>query len=84
MKYKIVYLEWCDAVGNSDQWRTEEEAIRWAESGEWLVKQSGFIVKETEKYILFASEISESVDGHQVNGLLKIPKTWIRNRKILK
>lgn len=79
------YLEWCDAYANS-AWHTTEAAVEWAESGDWVIKEMGWIIKETKEYILFGSRWQpESYYASEKFGLIqKIPKTWIRKRKVLK
>jgi hypothetical protein len=85
MKPKLVYLEWADAVGNS-HWRTTEEALRWAKTTEWHVRQVGWIIHEDDKSITFAAswKTEDEYCTEQFGDLHKIPKTWIRCRKNLK
>jgi hypothetical protein len=78
---KLIYLEWCDAISNTG-WMTEKQALRWAEEDQWLVKNVGWIIKETKEYLVLSSKYSEETKEF---GLLhKIPKTWVRKRKELK
>lgn len=56
-KPKLIYIEWYDAMVNLSSWITQEEAIEWAENGEGLVKQVGWVIKETKSYILIASRL---------------------------
>ena len=77
---KLVYIEWGDAISNTG-WMSEKEAIEWADSSDWIVKNVGWILKENKDYILLASKFSE---GSEEYGLLhKIPKTWIKVRKVI-
>ena len=80
IKFKLVYIEWADSTSISE-WKFIDEAIKWAENSVWIVKHVGWIIKETDKYILIGSNIAD--DGKQVGNLQKIPKTWIRKRKRL-
>ena len=81
---KIIYIEWADAISNS-KWFTSSEALAWGEKTYWIIKEAGWLVKETPKYILIASGWSpenEQAD-EQFVGLHKIPKTWIIKRTVL-
>jgi len=82
---KAIYVEWCDAISyQKKSWVDIEEAKKWAANSNWIVKQLGFIVEETDKYILLASEVTE-VEGElpDLGGVIKIPTTWILKRKTL-
>jgi len=77
---KILYIEWCDAISKiDDAWTDLEDSLEWGEEAEWIVKEVGFVLKETKQYILLASRHSEG----QYGGLFKIPKPWILKRKWL-
>lgn len=83
-KLELWYLEWCDAVNFSNEWSTAESIINWAESEDWLIRQAGYIVKETREYIVVASQYNPKSDSEdQYAEVTKIPKTWIRKRKRL-
>lgn len=78
-----IYIEWCDAVSNTEGgWRDVEDAIEWGKEANWVVKQVGWILEENKKYILLISKIADK--DQQVGHLMKIPKTWILKRKVLK
>jgi len=82
MKVKpLIYIEWGDAISNTG-WVSEDDAVAWADSEDWIVKNIGWVVKETKDYILLAGKYSE---GSEEWGLVhKIPKTWIKTRKTIK
>lgn len=84
-KYKLVYIEWGDAV-SKDEWFLKKDALDWAERENWIVKQCGWLVKETGKYLVLASKVMETNYDtlEQIGYLFKIPKGWIKKRKILK
>lgn len=75
---KLLYIEWVDAIANPN-WFDKQMAEEWAESSEWLIKQCGWLVKETKSYICIAGahkqEDTNTVE--QFNLLQKIPKAWI-------
>lgn len=84
---KILYIEWEDAVANnSDVWRTSDEVIEWAKSTNFIIKQIGFLIRETKKEIVLAGHCHDGGDEWepQFGQLQKIPKTWIRKRKVIK
>lgn len=88
MKYKLVYIEWEDAVTNNLKWFSEEQALDWDENISMIVKECGFILKEDKKHIFLINRMTDTryeEDGSlEYGGLHKIPKMWIRKRKELK
>ena len=84
-KDKLIYLEWADACSAPDKWMPDEELEDWAENGGWLVKQVGFIIKETKRFIVVsAMKVDESKYSQGFHGHIhKIPKGWIIKRKYL-
>ena len=79
----LLYIEWCDAIADANRWMTIEEAKKWSSNEDWVIKQVGFLLDETPEYILMAARVnphSETEDQLRVDGLLKLPKTWIRKR----
>jgi len=82
-EHDLYYLEWEDAIAHSG-WMSEKEATTWFEKQTMTVKQVGWIVKETAKYIAVISRISDWGEGESEWGLMqKIPRTWIRKRILL-
>jgi hypothetical protein len=80
---KIIYLEWCDAIADSSRWMSIKEAKDWGNNEDWLIKQVCFLLDETQEYLLLAGRINphqHTEDEIRVDSLLKLPKTWIRNR----
>ena len=86
MKDNLIYIEWADAIASDADWVNEEEMNEWIDDTEWIIKQCGFIVKETKEYILLAGHIKpkDSYTEKQYGHLQKIPKTWIRKRVVIK
>lgn len=80
---KLVYLEWCDAIGK-DGWHSLEEAKNWGKEGVWRISQVGWIIEETDEYLLLSGNHSNVEGSDSFGQLIKIPKTWIRKRKIIK
>lgn len=79
-KYKLVKIGWADAIENLDGWHTEEEALKWAADDDWIVHQVGWVLKETNDYILLSNKYNEASGGRDstYGGLFKIPKPWIK------
>jgi hypothetical protein len=85
-KYPLVYIEWCDAIDTGLGWETIRITKQWAKTNEWVIKQAGWIVKETKKYIVICAKYNPQEDNYQgmVSHTTKIPKTWILKRKTIK
>ena len=83
---KLIYLEWCDAVANTG-WHTKEDLKNkgWDSEDMWIIKQVGWVYKETSKYILLVSQfkLKDIFEEEQYGQLQKIPKTWIIKRQII-
>lgn len=62
--------------------------IEWAEGDDYYVRQTGFIIKETKRYLLLAGHYNITETGGEkfesLGQIIKIPKTWIRKRKEIK
>lgn len=80
-KDKVIKVTWTDAFSSHSGWIHKEELPEWeSDDKEFVITQVGFITKETPKYITLITAYS-----HQdVQNIFKIPKKWIRKRKILK
>lgn len=78
-----IYLEWCDAIADASRWMSLEDAMKWGDNEDWVIKQVCFLIKETDEYILVAARINPHIDTEdqlRVDGLLKLPVTWVRKR----
>ncbi len=84
-KPKLVHIEWCDACSQGG-WKTREQALAWVKEVNWVIRQVGWILDETDEYILISDKCSvENLHEEAMfNDLMKIPKTWIRKRKVIK
>lgn len=78
----FVYIRWTDACSDAHGWKSEEDAIEWANGVQWLVETAGWIIKETREYILIAQQRGDwiSADDYQYANFMKIPKTWVKLR----
>lgn len=83
-KIKLQYIEWCDAITMNNGWYLKEDVRDWGMSEDWLIKQAGYIVEENKKYILLASKYNPQKLGEdRYSEITKIPKTWIKKRRII-
>lgn len=82
-KMKLVYIEWEDAR-SSDGWHDKDEIDEHIDKST-MVQQTGWVWKETSKYIALVNRISQhhwnNDDSEAYGNIIKIPKTWIRKRK---
>ena len=84
MKKKLIYIEWCDAIEAPGIWQSKQKALEWAKKDNWIVCECGYLLKETNEYILLANRITlYDRDNPEYAGVMKIPKTWIRHREVL-
>lgn len=81
MKNTLIYIEWCDAMVNQNSWMSLEDAKKWAKTENWTVSEVGFLIEETNEYILIANKKNTyDKDNPEIGGLMKIPTPWIRKR----
>lgn len=83
---KLIYIEWYDAHGRSGGWFQSNELKEWARRQENFVAEVGWLIEETKEYLLLANKqwTGSNADEHDLGGITKIPKTWIRKRKTIK
>lgn len=85
-KLQLVYVEWMDAASNRVGWLTLEHCLEWVDGANHIVHECGFILREDEEYLVLAMRWTNS-DEYQMDrfgDILKIPKPWIKNRKVIK
>lgn len=79
--YPLIYIEWADAMANLSTWIDVEDAIEWAENGEGLVRQVGWVIKETQNYLLIADRLGQiNSTVPDLGGVFKIPIKWVKKR----
>lgn len=81
---KLIYLEWQDAH-TSHGWHKDEEIREFIEDQEFYIRECGWLVSETKKDIVIATAWRKPTPywAEQFLNLHKIPKTWVRKRKII-
>lgn len=79
---KLIYIEWMDAVANPN-WFEKDMAEHWMDESKMIIKQAGWLIKETKEYICLAGayKVEDENTSEQYNLLQKIPKPWIIKRK---
>ena len=75
--YPLVEVWWDDATEMPSGWIEAKEEI---EIKSCIVLSVGFLVKETEDYIIIATDTNNA--GH--NGRSQIPKGMVKSMKVLK
>jgi hypothetical protein len=81
----IVFIQWVDAHNNTG-WFTNDEMAGWIDHTNWYSDDVGYLVKETKTMLVFAQRHDPPVGANreeQWGGLHKIPKTWVKSRRIL-
>ena len=78
---QLVYIEWHDAFCNTG-WLSREDVENAIGNGEEIVRQVGWIYKETKREIILVSRYTpkKAYTGENFGLVQKIPKTWIRKR----
>ena len=82
---KLVYIEWEDAISRN-QWMNKKEVNEWIKDGPWFVHSIGWIIKETDKFIILAGQHhpESNYTDELVGEVIRIPKGWIKKRKVIK
>lgn len=80
-KIKLIYIEWVDAIRNSN-WMLSHEALGWGKISQWIVRETGWLIEEKKEYIILAMghKMADENTDEQFNNLIKIPKPWIQRR----
>lgn len=81
---KGVLIIWIDSTSLSNTWEDEEKALEFIED-EFIVSQLGYILEETDKYILLCSRIGEfsQTKIKHYGDVFKIPKSCVLKIKQL-
>ena len=81
MKQIPIFIKWVDAANLDKGWHNLESAIKWAQTDQTIL-QYGFLLNETEDYVLLASAFSSRSDTFK--SLFRIPKGWILEMRKLR
>ena len=83
--YALVYIEWEDAYSLHSDWNTESEIASIMDDESFVVKQTGFLLKETDRFIVLANQLNPlKQSDSQFSGLHRIPKGTLRKIEKIK
>jgi hypothetical protein len=81
IKYPLVYIEWEDAYSIPMEWKDTDELTGILADECFIIKQSGFVLKETDEFIVLANQLNElNLSDDQYSGLHRIPKGCLRKK----
>ena len=82
---KLTYIQWLDAHSNSG-WHTREQIEKFIEESHCITEQVGWVVFEDDKILCIISRklLWPMEDTVEFGMIQKIPKTWIKKRKVIK
>jgi hypothetical protein len=49
---KLIYCKWLDITSGDDGWKTEEDALDWADTTDSVVRQTGFLLSKDQDYLV--------------------------------
>lgn len=78
-KYRMVLVEWRDAIVRAG-WEHTDEAL--SETDEMACTTIGYLIEKTKEHIVVAGTLSD--DGAQLNGRITIPMVWVVKIQTLK
>ena len=74
----IVYVEWRDSMAATSGWVTVNESQRYAaEAWDNPLAAAGFLVDDTEHYVVLCVGWNPNPDEPEVNGAVMIPRSEI-------
>ncbi len=81
-KYKIVYLEWDDAVAAPAGW--VDDLDDWKKTSSYIISEVGFLLEENDEEIFLAGFIKPEDKNtiERQGGVRRIPKGWIQKKII--
>ena len=85
-KLQLVYIEWCDASSDRGAWLRLADCFEWVDGADHTVHECGFILREDDKFLVMAMRWikADEFQTDRFGQILKIPKPWIKKRKIIK
>jgi len=83
-KYKIVYVEWDDAVSAPNGWIDDFD--EWKKTSTFIISEVGFLLEENEKEIFLASFIKpeDRNTTERQGNVRRIPRGWIKKKILFK
>jgi hypothetical protein len=81
-QFDLVYVEWVDVVSDPENgWCDPERTDEFFDRDDMVVKEVGFVWKETEHFLCLLSRYMPSDDVTVTGHRTKIPKAWILYRE---
>lgn len=81
MKYPLVYCIWEDIQGSGSEWKTNDEAIHYADTENSLVHQVGFQLEKSDEHVILLDSFFEDQD--LVGIVTRIPIAVIKKIKTI-
>jgi hypothetical protein len=83
-KLKLVYLEWIDTIGDSDNgWKCQEDTDSFFERDDNIVRETGFLWGEDADFVYLVGKYMPSPENILSAHRTKIPKKWILTFQVL-
>ena len=77
--YPLYLIHWVDALSDIG-WADKEKVMNWGSVDDFVISEVGWLIKETDKYLIITSQCSEDGDfGNRT----RIPKGWVKHKKKL-
>lgn len=68
---KLIYCEWLDITSGDDGWKTEEDAMDWADTTDSVARQAGFLLSKDQDYLVL---VCSYIPGLELVGeVVRIP-----------
>jgi hypothetical protein len=80
IKRQLVLVEWADAESHDD-WQESEDVGKWIKEKNFICREVGWVLEDNKDMLVLTSQIG---DGDLIGNRTKIPKPWIRSKKVLK
>lgn len=75
----LVYVEWIDIVATDGGWHSTDELEDWIQNEECVVRQVGFLYRQTDDYIVL---VDSYFDEYNVGYAVKIPMGCVKKMKL--
>lgn len=76
---KLVYCEWLDITSGDDGWKTEEDALDWADTTDSVARQTGFLLSKDQDFMVLVCSYIPGLE--LVGATVRIPIATIQYYK---
>jgi len=83
MSEVLKYIEWEDSYSVNTGWNDIEEILEHFENEILIIKQVGYVIKETDEYIILCNQLNHTCDGNRYSGVHRVPKPLIKKEEII-